>query len=63
MSTQVGTVQKKAKCEVKGLIRKGGKGKKKIYIIINDKVYFVSTKAVKDVLEGTKEKSAIRGYD
>ena len=63
MSTQVATVQKKRICETKGLIRKGkGKNKHKIYIIIDDTVYFIYIKTLMDVLDGTKEKAAIRGY-
>jgi len=53
-------------CRKKGLIRKGGKGTKggeKIYIIIDDETYFVSVKALKDILNGTKDIAAIRGYD
>jgi hypothetical protein len=51
----------------KGLIRKGGKGKKggeKIYIIIDDEAFgSVSIKALKAILNGTKKVAAIRGYD
>jgi len=51
----------------KGLIRKGGKGKKggeKIYIIIDDETFgSVSIKALEAILNGTKEFAAIRGYD
>lgn len=53
-------------CKRKGIIRKGGKGTKggeKIYIIIDDETYFVSIKALKGILDGTKEIAAIRGYD
>jgi hypothetical protein len=63
VSSRVRLVQKKAKCIVKGIIRKSGDGEGKIYIIIGDKIYFVSVKTVRDVLNGNKEKAAIRGFD
>jgi hypothetical protein len=51
---------KKQKPVIKGIVRKDQK--KKIFIIINNKVYFVSITALENVLNGTKEKTPIFGY-
>jgi len=54
---QVGITR--ARAQEKGIIRKKGT---RIIIIIDDVVYFVSIKALKDVLNGYKEITALWGY-
>ncbi len=58
---KVATMPKK-KCGKKGWIRKGGKGGKKIIIIIDGVTYFVHIKALKEILDGTKDLKPIWGY-
>jgi len=61
LSTQA-KVQKRDKCETKGWIRKGGKSGNKIIIIFDDATYFVTIKALKDIIDGTKEITPFFGY-
>jgi len=50
---------KKGKFGKKGIIQKS---KNKVYIIINNTVYFVTVKALQDVLSGKKDKTPLWGY-
>ena len=50
---------KKGKFGKKGIIQKS---KNKVYVIINDTVYFVTVKALQDVLSGKKDKTPLWGY-
>jgi hypothetical protein len=62
MSSTIGHVgiAKKPKSVIKGIIRKGQK--KNLLIIIGNDVYFVSITALKNVLNGTDEKTPVFGY-
>ena len=51
---------KKQKSVIKGIIRRGQR--KNLIIIINGELYFVSITAVKKVINGLEEKTAIFGY-
>lgn len=46
---------------MKGLIVRGKDGKR-IHVIIDDERYSVSVKALKDVLDGKKDKTPLWGY-
>ena len=56
MSAQAKAV---ARAKPRGIIRKKGK---LLIIIIDDAIYFVSIKALEDILNGVKEITPIFGY-
>jgi hypothetical protein len=62
MSSTMGHVgiARKQKSKIKGIIRKGQR--KNIIIIVGTDMYFVSITALKKVMDGTEEKTAIFGY-
>lgn len=56
----ISTISAKPKATEKGIIRKGQR--KNLLIIIDNETYFVSIKALMDVLNGKREITAVYGY-